>query len=128
LGIAGDITFFYSSDPNTAAQTTQVGHRVGTSSSGQPIYQAVGTPGVPHIGINSNPESAFIGGYPTGIGLLPSDAQNRAVTLIHELGHAANVLYGPFGGAVSELDTPTTNPMFAYINRLNSARIRRRCF
>src|SRR5262245_29236714 len=62
-----------------------------------------GKPNTSIIRININPSAPFVAGY--GMGGFPSDDNtNRAITLIHELGHAANFIFGPGSSDISNAD------------------------
>ncbi|MEK6302452.1 MAG: RHS repeat-associated core domain-containing protein [Acidobacteriota bacterium] len=80
------------------------------------------------ITINTNPQSPFVSntGYQGRFGV--DDGVNRAITLIHELGHAANAMFGPFTAEISEIDTPASNPIFRFANTEYSKRVFKRCF
>lgn len=87
------------------------------------------------IVVNSNPQSAFNAGYPSitanegipdayfGPRYGASDDINRAITVIHELGHAANYLFGAGSSRILYDDTPT-----GVVSELNSLTVYRACF
>ena len=83
-----------------------------------------------NITVNNNSAAPFQNGYAGRYGA--SDAVNRAITIIHELGHAANFIYGNSysGDAASAINqndgdnTPTANAN----SRDNSQRVFDNCF
>lgn len=81
------------------------------------------------ITINSNSAAQFQTGYNRRFGA--TDPINRAVTLIHELGHAANAIFSaqyPKGASqILETDTGPT-PEHARRSQLNSFMVYNECF
>lgn len=75
------------------------------------------------ITISSNPEAAFNAGYGGRFG--QTDAVNRAITVIHELAHAANYIYGNGSAKIFQNDS---GPGKDILSRINSARVYNACF
>jgi RHS repeat-associated protein len=73
-----------------------------------------------NIRINSNPAAPFNRGYGGRFGL--DDATNRAITLIHELGHAAQFIYGTDSTRIVD---DQNNPS---ASQTNSQLVRENCF
>jgi len=84
------------------------------------------------ITINSNAAAPYQSGYGDRFGA--NDAINRAITLIHELGHAANLIYGGgFGpsadGSPAILnDANPDGTSRRLVSRINSTRVHQACF
>jgi RHS repeat-associated protein len=84
-----------------------------------------------NITINTSPSSQFQSGYNNRFGV--SDAVNRAITIIHELGHAANIIknggFSPAPGSGSRiLNDAGGTPLRNSISRGNSSLVRNACF
>ena len=77
------------------------------------------------ITVNSNPAASFSAGYPgpSSLGFDPSTS--HAITVIHELGHAANFTYGS-GASVIANDGPTG--VGAQLSRINTILVANNCF
>lgn len=75
------------------------------------------------ITINSNPSGPWRSGFGNFLGV--NDEINRAVNLIHELGHVARLLYGNTG---SQIEFDTDIPDAERINKGNSQRVLDNCF
>jgi hypothetical protein len=77
----------------TAADTTGIlGSKTVTLPNGNTVKQSTFTGA--NIVLNSNAAAPFQSGYRDYLGVGASDSVYRAVTLIHELGHAAAIIYG----------------------------------
>jgi hypothetical protein len=75
------------------------------------------------VNINSNPQGPFLAGYDGYLGI--DDAVHRAMTLIHELGHAVNII--ELQGSMIR-DDDTEGPTAALSNRWNSIFVYEKCF
>ena len=106
----------------TAAETTPIlGSRTVTRPDGTTFRQSMIRGAT--ITINSNPAAPFQAGYGGRFGV--SEEVNRAITLIHELGHAANLIYGANSSGITN-DPPGL--LGGIASRLNSERIFKDCF
>jgi len=96
--------------------TGRAAHTVGILGSG-PVSKFVGG----SIAVNSNSDGTFV--RPRGyLGL--SDAQNQSATVIHELGHWVNLVFGTGSSAIQfEGDDPDGK-----INKANNELIKQKCF
>src|SRR3984893_12448090 len=82
-----------SSGSVTAANTTGIlGSRTVSRPDGTTFQQSTFTGA--NIVLNSNAAAPFQSGYRDYLGVGASDSTYRAITLIHELGHAAGIIYG----------------------------------
>ncbi len=87
----------------------------------RPGGEAASITGV-NITINGNAASPFVAGYPSNpYGPYGNDV-GQAVTILHELGHAANALYGAGSSAI--LDDQTNGAM----SQINSILVLNDCF
>lgn len=109
----------------TAAATNQIGHQTVTLPNGTTVVQALAM-NIGNIVINTNAQAPFIAGYGTQA-LSQNDQVNRAITLIHELGHAANFIYGPDASLINQSDTGP-DAQSRRTNRANSRLVYERCF
>lgn len=76
------------------------------------------------ITISNNPSAPFIRGYAGRFGA--TDEVNRAITVIHELGHAANIISGKkWASLISDDDT---GPNASDVNNINSRVVYEKCF
>jgi hypothetical protein len=128
LSRLGNIEIRNVTNPNRNAETTGLLGPPTYNLQRDGTFRAVST-GIQgaRITINSNPQASFNAGYqnPNGsqrFGV--SDDINRAITLIHELGHAANFIYGEGSSRIMQNDdTPT-----GIVSLINSLRVYRACF
>jgi RHS repeat-associated protein len=95
---------------NNATTTGILGTRTVTLPSGNTVVQSTFTGA--NIVFNSNPASLFSTGTD----------RRGAITLIHELGHAANIIFGPGSSVIAD---DAGNPT---LSRQNSQSIRNLCF
>jgi hypothetical protein len=119
----GTLTQEYFPAANPNAVTRNHGSRVVTLADGRTVRQSVQL----HVGnivINSNPIAAYQSGYGNRYGV--DDAVNRAITLIHELGHAANSIFGE-GTSRIQYDGDD-KPDSARISAANSRLVYDNCF
>jgi hypothetical protein len=80
-----------------------------------------------NITINSNENGSYRAGYARReLGANVSDRVRRAITLLHELGHAASDLYGEAGSQIVPDDVSVKDR--ARISRENSQRVYDNCF
>jgi hypothetical protein len=78
------------------------------------------------IAINGNAAAPYRAGFRDFLGVGASDAVYRAALLIHELGHAARIIY--HDEKASQIDLDTGVPDAAKINRANTQRVYDNCF
>ena len=76
-----------------------------------------------NIVINTNPQASFIAGYGS-TALSSSNIVNRAITLIHELGHAANIIYGAGSSKIQDDQNDPTGKT----SKDNSKLVKKNCF
>ena len=120
----GSIELRYMTDPNDNAVASQrLTSLPYITANWQVIQRSEWAPNTGVIAININPQSAFNSGYGNRLQI----EVNRAITVIHELGHAANFIFGPFSSRISQVDGGS-NPILRNISRLNSLRVRDACF
>jgi hypothetical protein len=107
---------------NLNAQTgLALGSRIVTKADGTTIRQSLGyLPNTAHITLNTNIAAQTITRGRFGL----TDIQNKALTLIHELGHAANNIYGSNSSRIME-DNATDK---AILSRMNSYWVLNACF
>ena len=74
------------------------------------------------ITINSNARAPFQNGFHDYLGVGASDATYRALTIIHELGHAASVIYGSDASRILDDQNNSTQ------SRANSQLVYDNCF
>jgi RHS repeat-associated protein len=86
----GDLGGLVNGNVENARTTGILGARVVTRPDGTTFRQSTFTGA--NIVLNNNPASPYMSGYNNRFGA--NDAVNRAITLIHELGHAAVIIYG----------------------------------
>jgi hypothetical protein len=78
------------------------------------------------ITINSNPAAPFRSGFRDFLGVGASDAIYRSALILHELGHAARIIYHDDTASMINFDTGI--PDAARINKDNSKRVYDNCF
>jgi RHS repeat-associated protein len=128
----GQIRFADLGNINANAQTTPAfGYETRTGQDGNTITVNTGVSGLDAITFNTNASSNFQSGYLARFGV--DDLTNRAITIIHELGHAANIIYNrsfspePNSGSNILFDS-AGNPISQAISLGNSSQVKNACF
>ena len=75
-----------------------------------------------NIVINSNPNGPFVSGFKDFLGVGASDRVYRALTIIHELGHALNIRFGLSASPIVD------DSASGEVNRQNSRKVYAACF
>jgi hypothetical protein len=133
----GQIRFADLGNINANAQTTPAyGYETRIGQDGNTITVNTGISGLDAITFNTNASSNFQSGYLDRFGnqrFGVDDLTNRAITIIHELGHAANIIYNrsfspePNSGSNILFDS-AGNPISQAISLGNSSQVKNACF
>jgi hypothetical protein len=133
----GQIRFADLGNINANAQTTPAyGYETRIGQDGNPITVNTGISGLDAITFNTNASSNFQSGYLDRFGNQRfglDDLTNRAITIIHELGHAANIIYNrsfspePNSGSNILFDS-AGNPISQAVSLGNSSQVKNACF